>query len=173
MAITLYDATVPVFLQGLDAMRVCLDKGLEHANAQGRSPDQLVDARLAEDMYPFYRQVMRGKQYSADALRDVRNGAWTPGPTERIDFPGLQSLIVSATEELRGWTPAAVNALENVEVVFDTGRRPRTEFTGAAYLLNFILPNFNFHVVTAYDILRMKGVPVGKRDWLGELRTRL
>jgi hypothetical protein len=171
MAITLYDATVPGFLQGLRALRRCLDKGQEHARSQGWDLAQLVDARLIDDMFPLDFQVHRVVDHSAGGLRDVSKGAFTMPNQDRRDYAGLQKLLAETEAEVEGWTPAAVNALEGREVVMDTGRSPARTFKADAYLLTFVVPNFFFHAATAYDILRMKGVPIGKADWLVRMRT--
>ena len=173
MAITLYDATVPNFLQVLASVRTVLDKGLAHAKATGVDPDSLVEARLIEDMFPLSFQVQRVADHSAGALRDVSQGAFSFPSKDAYDYAGLQKLVADAETAVRGWTREAVDALETREVVFDTGHSPARTFAGAAFLFSFSQPNLYFHAATAYGILRMKGVPVGKRDWLGDLRTSL
>jgi hypothetical protein len=172
MAITLYDATVPTYLQILGALRGVLDKGLEHAGATGQDPEAFLEARVIEDMFPFTFQVQRVADHSAGALRDVSQGAFTFPKKEAPDYAGLQRLLADAEAAVRGWTREAVNALEGREVILDTGHS-RTSFKGEAFLFSFSLPNFYFHAVTAYDILRMKGVPVGKLDYLAGMRTTL
>jgi hypothetical protein len=173
MAITLYDATVPNFLQVLGSLRGVLDKGAAHARESGVDPDSLVEARLIEDMFPLTFQVQRVADHSAGALRDVSQGAFTFPKKDVYDYAGLQRLVAEAETAVRGWTREAVDALADREVVFDTGRSPPRTFAGAAFLFSFSIPNFYFHAVTAYDILRMKGAPVGKMDYLGALRTSL
>ncbi|CAN7576325.1 DUF1993 domain-containing protein [Phenylobacterium sp. LjRoot225] len=173
MAITLYDATVPNYLQILRSLRGVLEKGLAHAQATGVDPDSLVEARLAEDMFPLSFQVQRVADHSAGALRDVSQGAFSFPSKDRFDYAGLQTLIADAETAVSGWTREAVNALEGREVLFDTGRSPARTFTAEAFLFSFSLPNFHFHAVTAYGILRMKGAPIGKMDYLGQLRTNL
>jgi hypothetical protein len=172
MPITLYDATVPHFLQGLGALRGCLDKGLEHARATGIDPDDLAEARLIEDMFPLYLQVQRAVDHSAGALRDVSKGAFTYPGREKLDYADLRKLLAEAEGAVRGWTREAVDALEGREVIFDTGSS-RSVFVAEAYLSSFALPSFYFHTVTAYDILRHKGAPIGKLDYLGQMRTSL
>lgn len=173
MALTLYDATVPNYLQILRSFRGVLDKGLAHAKATGVDPDSLVEARLAEDMFPLSFQVQRVADHSAGALRDVSQGAFTLPSKDRFDYAGLQTLAADAETAVSGWTREAVEALAGREVRFDTGRSPARTFTAEAFLFSFALPNFHFHVVTAYGILRMLGTPIGKMDYLGQLRTSL
>jgi len=172
MAISLYDATVPNFLQVLGGMRGVLDKGLEFARATGRDPDSLAHERLAEDMFPLALQVRLVAHHSAGALRDVGQGAFTFPARDMTDYAGLQSLLADAEAALREWTPAAVDALQGNEVLFEVPSARRV-FTAEAFLLSFSTPNFYFHAVTAYDILRAKGAPVGKMDYLAGIRTAL
>ena len=89
-----------------------------------------------------------------------------------IDYAGLIRLLADTETGLAEWDREAVDALEGREVIFDTGSY-RASFTAEAFLFSFSLPNFYFHTVTAYDILRAEGVPIGKRDYLGEMRTKL
>jgi hypothetical protein len=172
VAITLYDATVPNYLQVLASLRGVLDKGLAHARETGIDPDSLVEARIIEDMFPLSSQVQRVADHSAGALRDVSQGAFT-FPTEEVyDYARLQAVLSDAEAAVKGWTREAVDALAGREVTFGPGD-PTRIYTGEAFLFSFSIPNFYFHAVTAYDILRMKGVPVGKRDYLGQMRTTL
>lgn len=172
MTISLYDATVPHFLQLLGSLRGVLAKGLDHARATGLDPETLTEARLIEDMFPLRTQVQRVADHSRGALNDVRNGAFTLPRQDACDYAGLERLLRDAEAAVRGWTPEAVNALQGREVILDAGSR-RTAFTAESYLLCFSLPNFYFHGVTAYDILRSKGVPIGKRDYLSQMQTKL
>ena len=169
MAITLYDATVPTYGQYLQSTAHVLAKGLEHAQASGIDPDSLVEAQLVEDMRPLRFQIQRIYDFSAGALRDANQGAFTyPGP-DPDTYAALQALIAEAQEAVAGWTPEAVSAFEGREVVLETHGFKQT-FTAENFLFSFAMPNFFFHAVTAYDILRVKGVPIGKRHYLGRLR---
>ena len=172
MAIPLYEAVVPTFLQLLGGLDAVLDKGLAHAEAIGIHPEALAHARLADDMFPLYLQVRRVADHSKGALEDVAKGRFTAPIQDPLDYAGMQALVADARTAVQGWTPDAVNALEGGEFVFDTGSS-RSLFTAEAYLLTFALPNFHFHLVTAYDILRAQGVSIGKRDYLGQMRLTL
>ena len=87
-----------------------------------------------------------------------------------LDYAGLQKVIADASEALRQLTPAEVNALEGKDVLFQV-RDIKLPFKAEGFLLSFSLPNFHFHATTAYDILRMKGVQLGKRDYMGKMRV--
>jgi uncharacterized protein len=172
VAITLYDITVPSFLQVLGGLKGVLDKGLAYAKAKDIDPEALVEARLVDDMFPLRFQVERVADHSAGALRDVKNGAFSMPKQTEMKYSDMQRLINETEAAVKTWTPESVNVLEGREVIFDTGSH-RASFKVEAFLLSFSLPNFYFHAVTAYDILRMKGVPIGKRDYLGQMRMKL
>jgi hypothetical protein len=173
MAVTLYDATVPSFLQVLGSLRGVLEKGLAHAKATGLDPDDLVQARLIADMFPLSLQVENVARHSQGALQDAARGAFTmPQGAVEYDYAHLQLLLADAETAVSGWTCEAVNALEGREVVMDTGAH-KIPFTAEAFLLSFSLPQLYFHAITAYDILRANGAPIGKVDYLGRLRTAL
>ena len=173
MAVSLYDMTVPQFLQVVRALRGVLHKGLEYAKAKGRDPDELVEARLVDDMFPLYLQARLIAHHSSGALRAVQDGAFSLPGRERVGYADMQELLAEAEASLVGLTREAVEALEGREVVLDMGAGSRTVFTAEAFLTSFSLPNFYFHAVTAYDILRAQGAPIGKRDFLAGLRTKL
>jgi hypothetical protein len=173
MAITLYDASVANFLQTLDAVGAFMEKGLAHCREHNIDPEQIVETRLHPDMLPFRFQIQSVARHSADAVESVRSGIFSPPfDSPAHDYRALQGLIADAAARLRKVTPADVNAQENGKVLFQV-RDIKMEFTAPAFLQSFSLPNFHFHATTAYDILRSKGVPVGKRDYLGTLRFAL
>ena len=173
MALSLYDVTVPQLLQVVRAVRGVLHKGAEYARGKGLDPDQLADARLVEDMFPLHRQVRLVDHHSAGALRDVEGGSFNMPNRERLNYAAMQELLGDTEAALTALTREAVEALEGREVALDTGAGSRMVFTAEAFLTSYSLPNFYFHAVTAYDILRAQGVPIGKRDYLAGLRTKL
>lgn len=172
MAVTLYDAIVPGYLQILGSMRGVFAKGLAHARERGIDPETLVEARLAPDMAPLRFQAIMVRLHSAGALEAAKGGVFSPpSAIDSHTYAGLQALIDEAEAVVRGWTPEAVNALEGRDVAFVAGAR-RMDFVAEDFLLTFSQPNFYFHAATAYDILRNQGVPIGKRDFLGQLRMK-
>jgi hypothetical protein len=106
------------------------------------------------------------------AIEGVRKGVFTPPPElPPLDYAGLQKVVADARAALERLTAADVDALEGRDVVFQF-RDFKMPFTAEGFLLSFSLPNFYFHATTAYDILRSKGVPLGKRDFMGSLRLK-
>ena len=110
---------------------------------------------------------------AAGTIAAFESGVFSPGGRQTPhDYAGLQGLIEEARQSLRQLTPEEVNAHEGGEIVFEV-RDIRRAFTTENFVLSFSLPNFHFHATTAYDILRARGVPVGKRDYMGPLRLKI
>jgi hypothetical protein len=172
MAIPLYDVSVASFLQVLGAVSGFLDKGAAHCKEKGIDLKEVVETRLYPDMLPFRFQVISVVHHTKGALDGVQAGVFTPpNGYGEPDYAGLQKLVADARAALQKLTPAAVNALEGKDVVFKLGERGMP-FTAEGFLMSFSMPNVHFHATTAYDILRMKGVPLGKRDYMGALRMK-
>ena len=171
MAISLYDASVACFLQTLGGVDGFLSRGLAHCNERNIDPNEIVETRLFSDMLPFRYQILAVASHSIGAMRGVKQGLFSPA-TEMppLDYAGLQKVITDAIEALQQLAPADVNALEGKDVLFQV-RDIKLPFKAEGFLLSFSLPNFHFHATTAYDILRMKGVQIGKRDYMGKMRV--
>ena len=170
--ITLHDAVIPGFLQMLGGLQGVLDKGMQHATERGIDPLVLADARLVDNMFPLHLQIRRVVDHSSGALADIERGSVTRPRQDPCGYADMQRLLVQAEDFVRARSPEEVNALEGREIAFELGSSRRI-YTAEAYLLLFSLPNFYFHGVTAYDILRAQGVPIGKRDYLSHHRTTL
>jgi hypothetical protein len=172
MAISLYDVSVASFTQSLAGVAGFLEKGRAHFEATGESADELVGFKLASDMLPFTFQVVSVAHHSLGAIEGVKAGIFTPvGPTPEPGYAGLQKLIADARAGLAALTPEEVNGLEGKDVIFKLGEM-QMPFTAEGFLMSFSIPNLHFHATTAYDILRHKGVPLGKRDYLGQPRMK-
>jgi len=164
MATELYDLTVPVFTRALKALSGLLDKAVEHAGQAGA--DALLSNRLAEDMHPLVKQVQiacDGPKLCVARLSGVE--APVNEDTETT-IPELKARIAATLDWIGSVPREAIDGQENRDAVlkFPGGEWP---FKGQAYVVGFALPNFFFHVTTAYDLLRQAGVPLGKRDFLG------
>ena len=171
MAVSLYDLTVPSYLQTLGAMEGVLSKGAAHYKEKGIDPNEIVETRLFADMLPFRFQIVAVAHHSAGALAGVKAGAFAPPAPSTADFAGLQKLVADARASLEKLTPAEVNGYEGKDVLFSV-RDIKMPFKAEGFLQTFSLPNFFFHATTAYDILRSKGVPLGKRDFLGKMKLK-
>jgi len=173
MAISLYDASVTSFLQVLGGVSGFLERGLSHCQDNGIDPQEIVDTRLFPDMAPFAFQVYSVAHHSRGAMEAVKVGVFSPSmPTTPLSYADLQKLVADAAVALKALDPAEVNGLEGGDMAFQFGER-RMPFTAEGFLLSFSIPNLHFHATTAYDILRSKGVPLGKRDYMGPLRLKM
>ena len=172
MATSLYDLSVPTFLQTVKAVGGFLDRAARHCAETRADPNDFVHARLFDDMAPFHFQIEAAWHHSVWGLEAVKTGAFAPpalvGP---VPFADLQAMIGNAETALEAFTPDEVNSWAGKDLDLQIGPR-RLAFTSETLILSFSLPNFYFHAVTAYDILRARGVPLGKRDYEGRLRTR-
>jgi hypothetical protein len=173
MATSLYDLSVATYLQTVGAVTGFLERGAKHYREAGFDPDDLSGVRLYEDMARFHFQIRSVAHHSVGALEAVKSGAFLPPPAglQPIPYADLQAMIAKTDETLRAYTPEEVNGWAGKEVSFQAGDY-RLPFTAENFILSFSLPNFHFHATTAYDILRMKGVPLGKRHYLGRLRLK-
>jgi len=166
MTISMYQASVPVFIRMLNNLAAILEKAAAHCAARKIDPAVLLNYRLYPDMFAFARQV----QVACD---HARNGAARLAGVEapRLEngeqtFAELVARVRDAIAYLETFAPAQIDGSEAREVVVRRGETVNT-YAGLDYLLNRTLPNFYFHVTTAYDILRHNGVELGKRDYLG------
>jgi hypothetical protein len=172
MTTSLYDLSVPTFLQTVRAVGGFLDRAAKHCSETGADPDDFVHARLFADMAPLHFQIEAVWHHSVWGLEAVKTGVFAPpalvGP---VPFAQLQAMMGKAETALEAFSPEEVNRWAGKDLDLQIGPR-RLAFTAENLILSFSLPNFHFHAVTAYDILRMRGVPLGKRDYEGRLRTR-
>ncbi|MDP3740566.1 MAG: DUF1993 domain-containing protein [Hyphomonadaceae bacterium] len=172
MAISLYDASAALFIQTLGAVDGFLGRSLKHFQEHNIDPEVVVETRLFSDMLPFRYQIQAAIGHSLGALQGVKSGVFNPPHgNPATDYAGLQKEVADAIAALKAMTPADVNALEGKDVAFNLGERS-LPFIGENFLLTFSLPNFHFHATTAYDILRQKGVPLGKRNYLGAIKMK-
>lgn len=172
MSIGLYDISVASYLQTLGGVAGFLGKGRKHCEENGSDPNDLVEVRLYSDMLPLRFQVVSACHHSLGTVRALEAGVFNPpSGGEDLDYAGLEQLVVDTRAGLEGYSREAVDALEGRDLVFRLGER-ELPFTTEGFVLSFSLPNFYFHATTAYDILRMKGVPLGKRDFMGQMRMK-
>ncbi len=173
MSNSLYDISVGSYLQALSGMAIVLDKGAAFAEDNNFNDDDFVVLKLHDTMLPFLFQVNCVRVHSVDALSSLEAGVYIPPKSiEQRDYKGLQLMVAETLDELKSISPDQVNAAQGKTVIFKFGER-EIPFTAENFIMSFSLPNLNFHITTAYDILRMKGVPLGKSDFLGQMRVGL
>ncbi len=166
MSLSMYQASVPVFRHQLVALSAILTKAEEHVAARKLDPNALLQCRLFPDMFPLSRQV----QIAADAAKGAvarLAGADTPVYEDNeTSFAQLKERCSRTEKFIAGFSAEQVDGSEDREIVLAM-RSNTVTFKGQQYLLGFALPNFYFHMTTAYAILRHCGVELGKRDFLG------
>ena len=168
MSISMHAASVPVFTQMLGSLSALLHKAESHAEQRKIDADALLQARLFPDMFPLRRQV----QIACDFARGVSArlaGVEVPSfPDTEKTFAELQALIEKTLSFIGGFSPTQFDKSESREIVTRPGTPKERRFNGQAYLLSYGLPQFFFHVTTAYALLRHNGVELGKGDYMGK-----
>lgn len=167
MALSMYTASVPVFRQLLGSLETLLQKAEAHAAERKIDPDALLQARLFPDMFPLAKQV----QVACDFAKSVPArlaGAEVPSyeDNER-SFADLGARIAKTRAFIDSLDAARFDGSEQREIVLRPGTPKERKLDGQAYLLQYGLPQFFFHVATAYDLLRHNGIEIGKKDYMG------
>lgn len=172
MSFSLYAATIPSYRQILGAVSKLLRTAESFCTEKGVAPAEILQACLAADMLPFAYQVKSTAVHSLGAIEGVRKGEFSPDMTPPPEtFAALQERIANTVTALEAISPAEIEGFMGRPMCFVFGER-RIDFTAEDFLLSFSQPNFYFHAATAYDILRWKGLPIGKRDFIGRLRLK-
>jgi uncharacterized protein len=166
MSFSMYEASIPPMIRTLQNLSKILDKAVAQAEAEKIDLSTLLDARLAPDMLPFPRQIQiatDGAKGCAARLAGVEPPAF---PDTETTFPQLQERIVKTIAYMQSVKPEQIAGSESRHITLKFPNRT-LEFNGCEYLTGFVLPNFYFHVTTAYGLLRNKGITIGKMDYLG------
>ena len=168
MTLSMYQASVPVFLQGLTSLSAILDKAAAQAAERRIDPSVLLNDRLAPDMLPFTRQAQIASDHAKGATARLAGTEVPKFEDVEKTFDELKQRVSRVTAFVRGFDTAQIDGSEEREITLPIGSNTMT-FTGQAYLLHFALPNFFFHLTTAYAILRHNGIAIGKRDFIGSV----
>ncbi len=172
MSVSLQSAVLSSFQQILPSVAGLIDKAEQHCKDEGIAAADLTEARLADDMWHFAKQVFECGHHSARAIEGVRAGVFSPELHEvPTDFASLRKEIADARAIVDAVQPGELDAIADRDMKFVFGDRSMP-FTVADFLLTFSMPNFYFHATSAYAILRNKGVGLGKMDYLGKLRLK-
>ncbi len=170
MSLTMYQASIPAFVRMLGNLSAILNKAVDHAEAKTIDPAVFINARLAPDMYPLSRQI----QIATDMVKGcAARLAGIEVPTyedTETTFAELQARIAKTMTFLQSVNEDQINGSEEREITLKIRSREMV-FLGQAYLFNFVIPNFYFHVTTTYAILRHNDVEIGKMDYMGEPQT--
>ncbi len=167
MAFSMYDAFAPITKTLLGSLSEVLGKGAAHAEAKKIDEKVLTGWRLAPDMFPLSRQV----QIATDGVRGGAArlaGLEMPSvPDTETTFAELQARVASTLDYVSSFKREQIDGSEDKTIVLKM-RAGEVTFTGKQYLMGFVIPNFTFHCTTTYNLLRMNGVEIGKRDFLGK-----
>ncbi|WP_028536556.1 DUF1993 domain-containing protein [Paludibacterium yongneupense] len=168
MSLTLYQASVPVFIRGLKNLAAILDKAVVNAEARKIEPAVFIESRLAPDMFPLRRQVQSVSDVAKGCAARLAGIEVPSFADTETTFPELQERIARTVAFLESVSAAQIDGGEERPVVLKV-RGQEITFSGQSYLSGFALPNFYFHLTTAYNILRHQGVDIGKMDFLGAI----
>ena len=168
MSLSMYQASIPAFVQMLNNLSAILDKAEAHARNRKIDPEVLLNYRLATDMYPLVRQI----QITADLAKGAAArlaGVEVPkhDDTEK-SFSDLRARLAKTVSFVQSFKPDDIAGSEDRDINLTLGEH-KMSFKGQPYLVHFVMPNFYFHCTTAYDILRHCGVELGKRDFIGTI----
>lgn len=167
MTLSMYDASVPRFANMLRNLAAILAKAETQAAERKFDPAVLLGARLFPDMFPLMRQVQMACDNAKGAVARLAGLEPPRHEDDESSFADLQARIAKTLDFIATVSESQINGSEDREIVLKIGPR-ELRYTGMQYLCGFALPNFYFHVVTAYDILRHNGIDVGKRDYIGQ-----
>jgi hypothetical protein len=167
MTISMYSASVPVFRQMLAALADVLAKASVHAAEKKIEPGVLLQARLYPDMFPLLRQAQIASDFAKGIAGRVAGAAFPADEDNEQTFDELQARIAKTLAFLDGLDPKAFEGAESRQIVLRPGTPKERSLDGHTYLAAYGLPQFFFHVATAYGVLRHCGVEIGKRDYMG------
>lgn len=167
MTLSMYQASVPVFLRALGNLSHVLKKGEAHTSAKSVSEDVILQTRLIPDMLPLARQVQIATDMAKNGVARLAGAELLKFEDNETTFEQLQARIERAVDYIKTFKPEQIDGSETRQVTIKTRHGDQT-FEGDAYLLHFVLPNLFFHCTTAYAILRVAGADIGKSDFIGK-----
>jgi hypothetical protein len=166
MTTPIYKSTIGVMIRQAEALVGIMAAGREHL---GDGADAFINEKLIDDMLPFSFQIRAVCHSSYGNVEAMRAGqASPPGDMDVTSYPQLETLLKDTIEQLKAIEPAELDGLLDKDLVFVLGDF-KLPFKGLGFLTSFAMPNFFFHMTTAYNLLRQKGVAIGKREYLGAM----
>lgn len=171
MTLSMYQASVPTFVHTLEAMSKILDKAEAFCTAKKIDPSVIVGARLAPDMFPLSRQIQIACDFAKGASARLAGVDVPTYEDNEKTIADLKARIAKTVDFVKGLKPVQIDGSEDRDINLKIAGNPHT-FKGQPYLVTFAIPNYYFHLTTAYAILRHNGVELGKGDFLGMSFTR-
>jgi hypothetical protein len=163
----MYQASVPAFLHTLGTLSAILTKAVAHADARKIDHNAFLGARAFPDMLPMVRQVQLSSDFAKNGTARLAGIEAPKFADNETSFEELQERIKKTVDFLKALKPEQLDNAETREITFPVGGKPRT-FVGLPYLIHWVMPQFYFHVTTAYVLLREGGVEIGKKDFVGQ-----
>jgi uncharacterized protein len=167
MTSPMYINSVPVFKQLLNALKTVLAQADAHVVANSIEPDAFLQARLYPNMFPLVKKVQIAADFARGISARLAGVAVPNNEGKEKSFADLDALLTQTLESLDSADASKFEGSEKNEIVLRPGTPKEKKLTGQAYLTNYGLPQFLFHVTTTYAILRHNGLPIGKRDFMG------
>jgi uncharacterized protein len=168
MPLSMYEASVPVFVRTLSRLKAILEKGAAHAQAKKIDDMVLLSARLFPDMFPLASQVHIATDQARGGAARLAGGEPPSYGDDEKTFAELIARVDRTIEFLKTLKPEQFEGAETRQITRPYRGQPKV-FVGINYLRQLVVPNVYFHTVTTYDILRHNGVELGKADYLGDL----
>ncbi|MEL7112927.1 MAG: DUF1993 domain-containing protein [Pseudomonadota bacterium] len=166
MTTPIYQSTIGVMIRQAEALVGIMSAGREHL---GDEADAFINEKLTEDMLPFSFQIRAACHQSIGGLGAISTGQAGPPPDMDVtSYAQLETLLADTITGLKSIEPAELDSLLDKDLVFVIGDF-KLPFKGLGFITSFLMPNFFFHMTTAYNLLRQKGVPIGKREYLGAM----
>ena len=172
MNISLSKVSLSTYTQLVSAASKIIDKAEDYCLERNINTTEIVEMQLCKDMAPFTFQVFSIVHHSVGAIESLKTGEFgPPNMPDNLTFENLKSMLKDAEEKLKKMDPSTIDALTEQEIVFKMGSI-EWPFTAEDFILSFSLPNFYFHLTTFYDMLRMKGLDIGKLDFVGQMKLK-
>jgi uncharacterized protein len=168
MSLSMYQASIPAFVQMLNNLSAIMDKAEAHARSREIDPEVLLSYRLAPDMLPFVRQIQIAADLAKGAVAQLAGVEVPKHDDTEETFADLKARIDKTVMFVQSVQPNDIDGSEDRDINLTLGEHTMS-FKGQPYLVHFVMPNFYFHCTTAYDILRHCGVELGKRDFIGTI----
>jgi len=168
MSLSMYQASVPAFLQMLNNLTAMFEKAEAFITERKVEEVVLLNWRLAPDMFALTRQVQIAADFAKGTTARLAGAAVPSYADEEKSFAEIKQRLAKTVTFVQGFKAADIDGSEDRDITLTIGGQ-EMRFKGLPYLVHFSLPNFYFHATTAYDILRACGVPLGKRDFIGTI----
>ena len=172
MSVSLSNVSLDTYIQMVSAASNIIEKAEEFCKENNIDTQDIVEMQLYKDMAPFTFQVFSIVHHSVGAIDALKTGEFGPPKMpDNLNFENCKNMLKEAEKNLMNINPSEIDNLAGQEVIFKMGSIT-WPFTATEFILSFSLPNFYFHLTTFYDMLRMKGLKIGKLDFVGQMKLK-